>query len=119
MFLTMMFGEALAPPYTQRLLIGRNPKGTARGTILSGLFSIPFFIVTGMIGLTAFSLGVTDNAVIRYAHPGAGHPAAGNPGRRDGGHGVHHPFRRRRLSQRRFGGAGLRCGDVPVPAYVG
>ena len=62
MFLTMMFGEALAPPYTQRLLIGRNPKGTARGTILSGLFSIPFFIVTGMIGLTAFSLGVTDNA---------------------------------------------------------
>lgn len=62
LFLTMMFGEALAPPYTQRLLIGRNPRGTARGTILSGLFSIPFFIVTGMIGLTAYALGVTDNA---------------------------------------------------------
>ena len=62
LFLTMMFGEALAPPYTQRLLIGRNPKGTARGTILSGLFSIPFFMVTGMIGFTAYYLGVTQDA---------------------------------------------------------
>lgn len=62
MFFTMMFGEALAPPYTQRLLIGRNPRGTARGTILSGLFSIPFFIVTGMIGFTAYALGVAKDA---------------------------------------------------------
>lgn len=59
LFLTMMLGEALAPPYTQRLLIGRNPRGTARGTILSGLFSIPFFIITGLIGLTACVLQVT------------------------------------------------------------
>ena len=62
MFLTMMFGEALAPPYTQRLLVGKNPKGTARATILSGLFSIPFFIVTGLIGLTAYALHVTGDA---------------------------------------------------------
>lgn len=62
LFFTMMFGEALAPPYTQRLLVGRNPKGTARATVLSGLFSIPFFIVTGMIGLAAYALHVTDNA---------------------------------------------------------
>lgn len=62
MFLTMMFGEALAPPYTQRLLVGRNTRGTARATVMSGLFSIPFFIVTGMIGLTAYALHVTDNA---------------------------------------------------------
>ncbi len=62
MFLTMMFGEALAPPYTQRLLIGRNPRGTARGTILSGLFSIPFFIVTGLIGFTAYALGTSADA---------------------------------------------------------
>ena len=62
MFLTMMFGEALAPPYTQRLLIGRNPMGTARATILSGVFSVPFFIITGMIGMTAFSLGITGEA---------------------------------------------------------
>lgn len=62
MFFTMMFGEALAPPYTQRLLIGRNPRGTARGTILSGLFSIPFFIVTGLIGFTAYALGTSTDA---------------------------------------------------------
>lgn len=62
MFLTMMCGEALAPPYTQRLLIGRNPAGTARGTILSGLFSIPFFLITGMIGMTAYALGTSTEA---------------------------------------------------------
>ena len=62
MFLTMMFGAALALPYTQRLLIGRNPMGTARATILSGVFSVPFFIITGMIGMTAFSLGITGEA---------------------------------------------------------
>lgn len=62
MFCAMSFGEALAPPYTQRLLIGKNPQATARGTILSGLFSIPFFIVTGMIGLIAYSLHVTNDA---------------------------------------------------------
>lgn len=62
LFLSMMLGEALAPPYTQRLLIGRNSKETARGTILSGLFSVPFFLVTGGIGLVAYALHVTDDA---------------------------------------------------------
>ena len=61
LFLTMMFGEALAPPYTQRLLIGKNPEGTARATVLSGLFSIPFFLITGMIGMTAYALHVTTD----------------------------------------------------------
>ena len=68
LFLTMMFGEALAPPYTQRLLIGKNPKGTARATVLSGLFSIPFFIITGLIGMTAYALKVTGD-------PGAAMPS--------------------------------------------
>lgn len=62
LFITMMFGEALAPPYTQRLLIGKNPSGTARATILSGMFSIPFFMITGMIGMTAYSLNITGEA---------------------------------------------------------
>ncbi|MDD3692877.1 MAG: sodium:solute symporter family protein [Oscillospiraceae bacterium] len=62
MFITMMFGEALAPPYTQRLLIGRNPRGTARATVLSGLFSMPVFVLTGLIGMAAFSLNVTNDA---------------------------------------------------------
>ena len=59
MVLTMMFGEMLAPPYMQRLLIGRNLRATARGTVASGLFSIPFFIITCLIGLTAYALEVT------------------------------------------------------------
>ena len=62
LFITMMFGEALAPPYTQRLLIGKNPAATAKATIWSGVFSIPFFVITGMIGMTAYSLNTTGGA---------------------------------------------------------
>lgn len=62
LFFCMMLGEALVPPYTQRLLIGKNARSTARGTFLSGLFSIPFFIITGLIGLTAYALQVSDQA---------------------------------------------------------
>ena len=66
LFFSMMFGEALAPPYMQRLLIGKTARVTARGSILSGLFSIPFFMVTAGIGLTAHSLGldITADAVM-------------------------------------------------------
>ena len=53
LFLTFVLGETLVPPYVQRLFIGKNPKETARGTWFSGLFSIPFFSVTGAIGLVA------------------------------------------------------------------
>lgn len=56
---TMTFGEALSPPYTQRLLIGKNLSATAKGTIWGGLFSVPFFLITGIIGLCARVLGVT------------------------------------------------------------
>lgn len=62
LFFCMMLGEALVPPYTQRLLIGKNARSTARGTMLSGLFSIPFFMITGLIGLTAYVLQVSDQA---------------------------------------------------------
>jgi SSS family solute:Na+ symporter len=37
-------------------LIGKSAAHTARGTLLSGLFSIPFFAVTGGIGLVALTL---------------------------------------------------------------
>lgn len=62
LFFSMMCGEALAPPYMQRLLIGKSPRTTARGTILSGLFSVPFFLVTAGIGLAARSLGIVGEA---------------------------------------------------------
>ncbi len=60
--ITIAAGEMLVPPYTQRLLIGKNPKATARGTIMGGVFSIPFFAMTCLLGLSARVLGVTDVA---------------------------------------------------------
>jgi SSS family solute:Na+ symporter len=56
LFLTFLLGETLVPPYVQRLLIGKDAAHTARGTMLSGIFSIPFFVVTGSIGLVALAL---------------------------------------------------------------
>lgn len=62
LFLALAVGEALAPPYTQRLLLGRTPAVTARATVMSGGFAIPFFAVTGLIGLTAYALDPTGEA---------------------------------------------------------
>ena len=56
LFLTFLLGETLVPPYVQRLLVGKNARHTARGTLWSGLFSIPFFVITGSIGLIALVL---------------------------------------------------------------
>jgi SSS family solute:Na+ symporter len=56
LFLTFLLGETLVPPYVQRLFIGKDAAHTARGTMLSGIFSIPFFVVTGAIGLVALTL---------------------------------------------------------------
>jgi SSS family solute:Na+ symporter len=56
LFLTFMLGETLVPPYVQRLFIGKDAAHTARGTMLSGIFSIPFFVITGAIGLVALAL---------------------------------------------------------------
>lgn len=56
---TAACGEMLVPPYTQRLLIGKSPRATAKGTVAGGVFSIPFFIITGLIGLAARALAVT------------------------------------------------------------
>lgn len=54
LFLTFLIGETLVPPYVQRLLIAKDIKATQRGTYFSGLLSIPFFIITGLIGVVAF-----------------------------------------------------------------
>jgi SSS family solute:Na+ symporter len=56
LFLTFLLGETLVPPYVQRLFIGKDAGHTARGTMLSGIFSIPFFAITGGIGLVALAL---------------------------------------------------------------
>jgi SSS family solute:Na+ symporter len=56
LFLTFLLGETLVPPYLQRLYIGKDARNTARGTLLSGVFSIPFFAITGAIGLVALAM---------------------------------------------------------------
>lgn len=56
LFLSFFFGETLVPPYVQRLLIGRTLEQTAKGTLWSGLMSIPFFLMVGVIGLVALAL---------------------------------------------------------------
>lgn len=62
LFLTFLLGETLVPPYLQRLLIGKDIKRVSRGTFLSGLFSIPFFAMTGLIGLIALAMNPELNA---------------------------------------------------------
>ncbi|MDX1750549.1 MAG: sodium:solute symporter family protein [Methylophaga sp.] len=56
LFMTFMLGETLVPPYLQRLLIGKSSKDVVRGSLFSGLFSIPFFAITGLIGLVALAM---------------------------------------------------------------
>ena len=62
LFLTFLLGETLVPPYVQRLLIGRTAVQTRWGTMWSGLLSIPFFAVTGLIGLVALTLDANLDA---------------------------------------------------------
>ncbi|MCA1810101.1 MAG: sodium:solute symporter family protein [Lentisphaerae bacterium] len=68
LFLSFMLGETLVPPYLQRLLIGRNSRATAEGTLYSAIFSVPFFAVTGLIGLVALALapGLEGNAPMPF-----------------------------------------------------
>jgi len=56
LFLTFLLGETLVPPYVQRLLIGKDATQVVRGTLLSGIFSIPFFTIAGCIGLVALAI---------------------------------------------------------------
>jgi len=61
LFLVFVFGETLVPPYMQRLLIGRDAAATTRGNFASGLVSVPFFVVTGGVGLIALQLNPSMN----------------------------------------------------------
>ncbi len=62
LFLTFLLGETLVPPYVQRLLIGKENHHTRKGTLMSGLFSIPFFAATGLIGLVALAMNPSIDA---------------------------------------------------------
>jgi len=62
LFLTFLIGETLVPPYVQRLLIGKDPAVTAKATVISGLYSIPYFIISGLVGLIALASGYRGEA---------------------------------------------------------
>ena len=62
LFLTFVLGETLVPPYLQRLLIGKENHNVRRGTMMSGIFSIPFFATTGLIGLIALAMNPSIDA---------------------------------------------------------
>jgi SSS family solute:Na+ symporter len=66
--LVFMFGETLVPPYLQRLCIGKTAKTAARGTLYSGLFSIPFFAITGLIGLVALAIDPAIDSNLALPH---------------------------------------------------
>jgi len=68
LFLVFMFGETLVPPYVQRLCVGRTAQDAARGTLYSGLFSIPFFAVTGLIGLIALAIDPSLDSNLAMPH---------------------------------------------------
>jgi SSS family solute:Na+ symporter len=68
MIKVFMFGETLVPPYVQRLCTGRTAKDAARGTLYSGLFSIPFFAVTGLIGLIALAIDPSLDSNLALPH---------------------------------------------------
>lgn len=68
LFLAFMFGEILVPPYVQRLFM-TSPRATFIGTLLSGIFSIPFFLIVGAIGLVVLSVApnIDANTALPYA----------------------------------------------------
>jgi solute:Na+ symporter, SSS family len=68
LMLTFMFGETLMPPYLQRLLAGRDLKSAARGTLYSGLYSIPLLTIPGFIGLVALAMDPTLDSNLALSH---------------------------------------------------
>ncbi len=68
LFLIFLLGETLVPPYVQRLLIARDAKAVRRGTFWAALFSVPFFVVSGTIGLVAFALQPSLDSNLAMPH---------------------------------------------------
>ena len=68
LFVTFMFGETLVPPYVQRLFMAVSTKQTARGVLVSGLVSIPIFLIAGAVGLVAYTANQHIDANIAFPY---------------------------------------------------
>lgn len=68
LFLVFLVGETLVPPYVQRLLLAKDVHAVSKGTLWSGLLSIPFFATTGLIGLAALAIspGLDPNLAMPF-----------------------------------------------------
>ncbi|CAA0106935.1 High-affinity proline transporter PutP [BD1-7 clade bacterium] len=62
LMLTFFFGEILVPPYVQRLFMARTSRETLWATLISGLISVPIFLISGAIGLIALVMNPDINA---------------------------------------------------------
>lgn len=62
-----LIGEALSPPYIQRLLVG-NPRAVTRAALWTGLTALPMGLVVGTLALSALALNPTGDGklVIPY-----------------------------------------------------
>ncbi len=56
LFAFYLFGEALAPPYLQRLLVGKDKKAVVRGALWTGIIVIPLSLVVAAIALSTAAL---------------------------------------------------------------
>jgi len=67
-FLSFFFGETLVPPYVQRLLIGKTVQHTIKGNLASGMLSVPFFFMIGLIGIIAIAMNpeLNPNLALPY-----------------------------------------------------
>jgi len=56
LFVSLMVGEALIPSYVQRMFVGRERDTLRKATMATAYLSVPFFIMTGGVGLIVFVL---------------------------------------------------------------
>ena len=56
LFLIFLLGETLIQPYVQRLFLSKKAHHTVKATLWSGIFSFPFFAITGFIGIIALTI---------------------------------------------------------------
>lgn len=67
LFISLMVGEALVPSYVQRMFVGKERDSLRRATVATAYLSVPFFIMTGLVGLLAYALD--SNIVASMAMP--------------------------------------------------
>jgi SSS family solute:Na+ symporter len=67
-FLAMLIGEVLVPPYVQKVLVSKNKVQAKKGTLLSALLSLLVFWLVGMIGIIALCINnnLNPNNALAY-----------------------------------------------------